>query len=694
VLLKDGTGTWQTARIDFSPSEAAESLYLRFRFASIDYVNNGYDGFYVDDIVVCGVGAPCLAPVESSAPDPADEATAVPRSVVLTWTGDDTDCRTTYDVYLDTVDPPGPASLVCFGGEEPTCDVGTLGFDTFYWTVVARNALGVEAGPIWSFTTIDCLSDEDCDDGVGCTDNTCGPVGCVYTANNANCGQDASFCNGLELCDPQLDCISAGDPCAPGLLCSELLDTCQFDCNSNGTADGTDLLLGPSDDCNSNGWPDECEVVGPYALKPSFTGLGDLEGGEFGSYGLGVSANGLVVEGVGQTEFGQEAFRWTAEGGMEGLGDLPGGQYESGALEASANGSAIVGAGHLQRDETGRPLNIEAFRWTSSGMEGLGDLAGGGFLSSATGVSAGGRVVVGSGNSEEGTLGFRWTSALGMVSLGDLEGDPLGSEATDVSNDGSVIVGSGNVERNEGGVAISSEAFRWTAGTGLVPLGDLAGGDYLSWATGVSGDGAVVVGASQSDQGSEAFRWTEATGMVALWAPASVLSSAAYAASRDGSIVVGYSYTDTGPQAFIWDERAGMRYLQDVLVDDFGLDLSGWSLWLARDVSDDGQVIVGYGINPSGDGEAWRAVVPRIWDCNSNGVPDECDDVPGDFNGNAYTDVSDLPGFAECQTEPCADPPCAPARYENPCCILADADRDGDVDLDDFAAVQVSFDLP
>lgn len=380
---------------------------------------------------------------------------------------------------------------------------------------------------------------------------------------------------------------------------------------------------------------------------------------------------------------------------MVGLGDLPVDQYESFARDASANGLAVVGAGHLQRNAEGRPVSAEAFRWTTtSGMEGLGDLLGGGFLSSAAGVSAAGRVVVGVGESLSGTLGFRWTPVPGMLPLGDLDGDPLGSEATDVSNDGLVIVGNGNVERNEGGTAISGEAFRWTAGTGLVPLGDLPGGEYLSWALGVSGDGAVVVGSSQSDQGSEAFRWTEATGMVALGAPADVLSSGANAASRDGSIVVGQSNTDTGPEAFVWDQVHGMRSLQDVLVDDFGLDLTGWTLWLAWDVSDDGQVIVGYGTNPSGDLEAWKAVMPRVRDCNSNGVPDDCEAVPGDFNGNAYTDLSDFIDFADCQTEPCSDPPCAPVLYESPCCILADSDGDGDVDLDDFAAVQVSFDMP
>ena len=54
-----------------------------------------------------------------------------------------------------------------------------------------------------------------------------------------------------------------------------------------------------------------------------------------------------------------------------------------------------------------------------------------------------------------------------------------------------------------------------------------------------------------------------------------------------------------------------MRYLQDVLTGDFGLDLTGWTLTQALGVSADGLTIVGRGTNPSGNTEAWLAVVPE-----------------------------------------------------------------------------------
>jgi len=50
-----------------------------------------------------------------------------------------------------------------------------------------------------------------------------------------------------------------------------------------------------------------------------------------------------------------------------------------------------------------------------------------------------------------------------------------------------------------------------------------------------------------------------------------------------------------------------MRSLHAVLSNDYGLDLTGWTLSEARDISPDGRVIVGWGINPSGKQEAWIA---------------------------------------------------------------------------------------
>ena len=140
-------------------------------------------------------------------------------------------------------------------------------------------------------------------------------------------------------------------------------------------------------------------------------------------------------------------------------------------------------------------------------MVGLGDLPGGGFWSSANGVSADGLVVVGSSlsasDNDPGKAyeAFRWTSSDGMVGLGRLEED---SEAIDVSADGSVIVGESRVP-NGGG----DGAFLWTNSGGMQNLRDLliAGGVTgltnwtLSKATGISADGRTFVGTGINPSG-------------------------------------------------------------------------------------------------------------------------------------------------------------------------------------------------
>ena len=66
----------------------------------------------------------------------------------------------------------------------------------------------------------------------------------------------------------------------------------------------------------------------------------------------------------------------------------------------------------------------------------------------------------------------------------------------------------------------------------------------------------------------------------------------------------------SGRKAYIWDQSNGMRQL-DLLLPALGVDLTGWSLTDARGVSADGRTIVGFGVNPDSQVEAWIAVIPE-----------------------------------------------------------------------------------
>jgi probable HAF family extracellular repeat protein len=140
------------------------------------------------------------------------------------------------------------------------------------------------------------------------------------------------------------------------------------------------------------------------AQAASFTPLGDLAGGSFQSQAIGVSADGSVVVGFGNSDSGQEAFRWTSGGGMVGLGDLPGGSFGSIAYGVSADGSVVVGFGNSASGQ-------EAFLWTSGGgMERLFDVLvangatglTGWTLRQALGVSDDGQWIVGYGTNPLG----------------------------------------------------------------------------------------------------------------------------------------------------------------------------------------------------------------------------------------------------------------------------------------------------
>jgi probable HAF family extracellular repeat protein len=319
-----------------------------------------------------------------------------------------------------------------------------------------------------------------------------------------------------------------------------------------------------------------------------FIGLGDLPGGTANSTAYGVSADGAAVVGCSISAAGMEAFHWTRPRGIEGLGFPE-------AFAISADGSMVIGYQHTANQ-------AEPIGWTrDGGIFGLGKLPG--YSSgSANAVSADGSVIVGT-YGENNNVTFRWIRGRGIAGLPGLPRAVVRCEARAVSADGAVVVGERRYESK------SDEAFRFHTDTGLIQLGVLPG-DLSSVAYGVSADGSVIVGSSSFGTATQAFRWTQQTGMIGLGTlPDGSRNSIAGGVSADGSIIVGQCYGEDGLEAFIWDAAHGMRSLRQVLVSQFDLggSLAGWKLKSANAVSADGSFVVGSGVNPSGDREAWLA---------------------------------------------------------------------------------------
>jgi len=335
----------------------------------------------------------------------------------------------------------------------------------------------------------------------------------------------------------------------------------------------------------------------------SFHGLGDLAGGDTFSEAYGVSADGNVVVGSSFSAGGQEAVRWTLGGGLQGLGHLTGGTYFSKATAISANGEVIVGQSQSPT------LGTTGFRWTAAdGMQVLVDRTDH-VLPLA--VSQDGSTIVGQRSSGGNLQGFRWNASDGFSLIGYLP-DPYATEfsfkdstAFGVSYDGNIVVGRGNL--NVEGYT----AYRWTAAGGTQSLGDLPGGGWGSGALAISGDSSTIIGSSHSVNGNEVTRWTSA-GMVGLGdLPGGTFFSESFAISADGSTVVGYGTNAAGKDASIWTAATGVRSIRELLTAA-GADLTGWQLYEARGVSADGTIVVGRGINPSGQQEGWVANLSSV----------------------------------------------------------------------------------
>ncbi len=398
-------------------------------------------------------------------------------------------------------------------------------------------------------------------------------------------------------------------------------------------------------------------IFGVAGGGATFTPLGDLPGGEFFSAVFGISGDGQVVVGWSDSTSdhqAREAFRWTASEGMVGLNN-PGFDpaVYSRAIAASHDGSVIVGS----RDS--------AFLWTAEGgMVFLDDLTPGVLNPfAARGVSADGSVIVGNTFSFAATEAFRWTAQSGTVGLGFLSNVILDSGASAVSANGLIVTGQSMTPPDV-------EAIRWNAKTGMIGLGGLTAlplGFSYALGFGISADGSTIVGQARTVEFEEAFRWTAEIGLESIDPlRGTTFFSTARDVSADGSIIVGLG---EGLRAMIWDQVHGMRDVQDLLENEHGLDLSGWTLGTVFGISDDGTHLAGNGFNPNGDQEAWLATLPRT-------------DIPGDLNGDGSVNVIDLLALLGAWG-PCPD--------ECPPSCAADLNTDCEVNVPDLLLVLANW---
>ncbi|MFQ5342029.1 MAG: M4 family metallopeptidase, partial [Anaerolineae bacterium] len=156
LSFNNGPSSYQNEVIDLDAAATANGLTLnnhfQIKFQFYDNYPINTDGYAIDEVRVYASGG--NPPYVPGSPVPVDGATNAYPPSTLEWTSGDADGDgVTYDVYLDTVNPP--ATLACSGVATPQCAPGPLALNTtYYWQVVADDGPGVSTGPVWSFTTV------------------------------------------------------------------------------------------------------------------------------------------------------------------------------------------------------------------------------------------------------------------------------------------------------------------------------------------------------------------------------------------------------------------------------------------------------------------------------------------------------------------------------------------------------------
>ena len=251
----------------------------------------------------------------------------------------------------------------------------------------------------------------------------------------------------------------------------------------------------------------------------------------------------------------------------------------------------------------------------------------------ASAISADGRVIVGQATVPAEpplrTRGVAFRMEDGELTLIPLQPQASEASAGGVNADGSIVYMRGiYVEPT-----LTSDAFRWVngvvsklpgathAGAGATnALGDRAIGFVAPFFRGEEGNAALWengslerIGAKDtfpggiSADGTKVIINTLFVGDAKLYdidtKESVAIGGFGASLNRNGSIVIGRNQG----ALFLWTEEAGRRPLAQALEEDHDIDLEGWDLGTSGTyISDDGNVLVGSGVDPSGERRAWR----------------------------------------------------------------------------------------
>jgi uncharacterized membrane protein len=248
-------------------------------------------------------------------------------------------------------------------------------------------------------------------------------------------------------------------------------------------------------------------------------------------------------------------------------------------LGISVDGRVMVG---WSWTKTGSGFGRRAVRWVNDQIEQLSEPEGKINFSQANAVSGDGKVIVGKWVPEGGwEQGIVWTADGKITKLGDGWSPHLANQ------DGSIILGEGRRETSR-----TFGAVRWSATEGAKELPEFPAKDGVPGNLTMPGDGC---------------------------------SSHVYGVSADGNLVVGQAGVQISvdpkppggfpvhPRPMVWVDNSAVHDIYALLTTDLKMDLHGWKMYLATDISPDGTAIVGVGTNEKDQLDAWLIELPPGW---------------------------------------------------------------------------------
>jgi probable HAF family extracellular repeat protein len=302
-----------------------------------------------------------------------------------------------------------------------------------------------------------------------------------------------------------------------------------------------------------------------------------------------VGANLFAVVG---SFFNGGGLYWLPTMGTQGIGGRAG-------TAVSADGRTIVGNALDARGFENAAIWKSGTEWRPLGSFSRDAQPCDLLLSSAYGVSADGRVVVGLGwDGCRYAHAFRWEESTGMMDLGG-SANATSSRANSVSGDGQVVVG---WQEAPTGFRLAAKWINLRQQIIRGPHGDI--GEAFA----VNRDGSVIVGGSCDPADpvtSSAWTWTAARGVQCFPVPRPAgLQNLPYNAimlstSDDGRVIGGAFSFGLESESLVWLDGQ-LFFLKNYLRDNGYPD--AFQRWVntgfVTGVSPDGRTLVGYGAGP------------------------------------------------------------------------------------------------